>query len=149
MLGVQLGSDCRIYTNRFGTEPEFISIGDRVTITSGVIFLTHDGSTWLFRDKKGRRFFYNEIIIGNDVFVGVDSILLPGVHIGDDVIVGAGSVVTKSIPSGCIVGGNPAKIIGKTSDYRERALKTYLDETSLGPKSREWLNGNRPKASLE
>lgn len=127
-LGVKVGNGCRIYTTNFGSEPFFITIGNNVTITSGVKLLTHDGSTWLFRDEKGRRFLYKRILIGNNVFIGVDSIVMPGVIIEDNVIVAAGSVVTKSIPSGVTVAGNPAKIIGKFDNYKSRVLTSYKSE---------------------
>ena len=51
------------------------------------------------------------IIIGNDVWIGSNSIILKGVTLGDRVIVGAGSIVTKSFPADCIIAGNPAKVI--------------------------------------
>lgn len=98
-LGVKIGSGCRIYSVEFGSEPFLISIGDNVTITAGVKFITHDGSSWLMRDEKGRRFYFQPIQIGNNVFVGMNSIIMPGVKIEDNVIVAAGSVVTKSIPA--------------------------------------------------
>ena len=116
--GVIVGKACRIYTKRFGSEPWMITIGDNVTVTSGCVLLTHDGSTWLIRDKHGRRYLYKRIVIKNNVFIGVDSIIMPGVIIEDNVIVAAGSVVTKSIPSGVIVAGNPAKIIGDYKKYQ-------------------------------
>ena len=53
----------------------------------------------------------NVIKIGKKVWLGANSIILPGVDIGDGAIVGAGAVVTKNVPQGCLVGGNPAKII--------------------------------------
>ena len=124
-LGVSVGRDCRIYINYFGTEPFLISIGDRVTITSGVKILTHDGSTWLMRDEHGRRQLFRRVEIGSDVFIGINSIILPGVEIGDNVIVAAGSMVVKSVPSGSIVGGNPARIIGSYDEYCERVLTEY------------------------
>lgn len=127
-LGVKVGKNCRIYIKNFGSEPFLISIGNKVTITKGVIFLTHDGSTWLFNDDKGRRYLYNSIEIGNNVFIGMNSILLPGVKIGDNVIVGAGSIVTKSIPPNSVVGGNPAKFLINYFDYRERCLNQYVSE---------------------
>jgi len=130
-LGVKIGSGCRIYTFRLGSEPFLIEIGNRVTITSGVRILTHDGSTWLFRDEMGRRYKYQKVIIGNNVFVGVNSIIMPGVIIEDKVIVGAGSVVTKSIPSGSIVAGNPAKIIGKYDDFEKKAISDFFAEKDL------------------
>ena len=129
--GISVGDNCRIYTKLFGTEPWLISIGNNVTITRGVIFLTHDGSTWLMKDVKGRRFLYKRIFIGNNVMIGVNSIILPGVRIEDNVIIGAGSVVTKSIPSGFIVAGNPAKIIGKYHDYEKFALNCFVSFADL------------------
>lgn len=126
--GVSVGRNCRIYIRKFGTEPWLISIGDNVTITSGVKILTHDGSTWLFRDDKGRRYLYRKVVIGNGVFIGVNSIILPGVKIGDNCIIAAGSVVVKSVPAGSIVGGNPAKIIGSYSNIERNALENYMSE---------------------
>lgn len=58
--------------------------------------------------------------IGNEVFIGADSVILPNVEIGDRVIVAAGAVVTKDIPANSVVAGNPAHIIGTYSAYLER-----------------------------
>lgn len=124
-LGVTVGKGCRILTRGFGTEPWLIAIGDRVTITNGVHLLTHDGSTWLFRDSGGRRYRYARIVIGDDVFIGINSILLPGVQVGNRVIIGAGSVVTKSVPSGVLVAGNPARVIGLYEDHGRIVLRDY------------------------
>ena len=81
--------------------PKGIYIGNETLITREVMILAHDASRGIKLNTK----------IGNRCFIGVRSIILPGVTIGDEVIVGAGSVVTKDIPSNCIVAGNPAKII--------------------------------------
>ncbi|GAB2795867.1 hypothetical protein GCM10027275_46460 [Rhabdobacter roseus] len=129
--GVQIGNNCRIYIKDFGTEPFLITIGNKVTIASGVRLITHDGSTWLFNDVKGRRYHYRRISIGDNVFIGMNSIILPGVKIENNVIVGAGSVVTKSIPSGFVVGGNPAKIIMKYQDYEDKVILNYPSEDSM------------------
>lgn len=129
--GVSVGKDCRIYTTSFGSEPWLISIGNKVTITSGVVLLTHDGSTWLMRDEKGRRYLYKRIVIGNNVFIGVNSILMPGVKVEDNVIIAAGSVVTKSIPTGVIVAGNPARIIGDYETYKQNVLKNYVSDKDI------------------
>ncbi|MEE1896849.1 acyltransferase [Flavobacterium rakeshii] len=130
-LGVVVGEQCRIYSLKFGSEPFLIRIGNKVTITSGVTFLTHDGSTWLFSDHKGRRYLYRPIKIGDNVFIGVNAIILPGITIGNNVIVAAGSVITKSIPSGVIVGGNPAKIIGAYDEYEKKVLINYIAHDEL------------------
>jgi acetyltransferase-like isoleucine patch superfamily enzyme len=126
--GVKVGHSCRIYTRHFGTEPFLIEIANKVTLTSGVKLLTHDGSTWLMNDKKGRRYLFRKISIGNNVFIGVNSIVMPGVKIEDNVIVAAGSVVTKSVPSGKIIGGNPARVIGDYDQYKMNVLKNYISD---------------------
>lgn len=131
LKGVKVGRDCRIYTKSFGSEPWMISIGDKVTITSGVVMLTHDGSTWLMNDEKGRRYLYRRVKIGNNVFIGVNSIIMPGVLIEDNVIIAAGSIVTKSIPSGVIVAGNPARIIGEYDSYKREVLVNYISDNNI------------------
>lgn len=129
--GVTVGKNCRIIIREFGTEPWLISIGDNVTISDGVKLLTHDGSTWLIRDDSGRRYLYKRIKIGNNVFIGVNSVLMPGVVIEDNVIIAAGSIVTKSVPAGCIVGGNPAKKIGSFDKYRSDVLQNYVADKAM------------------
>lgn len=129
--GVQVGDGCRIYIRNFGSEPWMISIGNKVTITSGVILLTHDGSTWLMNDFRGRRYLFRRVVIGNNVFIGVNSIIMPGVQIEDNVIIAAGSIVTKSVPSGVIVGGNPAKIIGDYHKYKAEVLENYVSDKQM------------------
>ena len=96
-----------------------------------MVLLTHDGSTWLFNDDKGRRFLYKKTIIKNNVFIGVNSIIMPGVVIEDNVIVAAGSIVTKSVLSGVIVAGNPAKIIGDYDIYKAKVLSSYVSESDM------------------
>jgi acetyltransferase-like isoleucine patch superfamily enzyme len=129
---VTVGKDCRIYIQQFGTEPFLISIGDRVTITAGVKIITHDGSTALVRDEGGRRYlYYARVEIGDDVFVGVDSIILPGVKIGSKVVVGAGSVVTRDIPDNCVVVGSPARVVGTFEAFRSRVVANYVKDSEL------------------
>jgi acetyltransferase-like isoleucine patch superfamily enzyme len=130
-IGVKFGKNCRIYVRNFGSEPWLINIGNNVTITSGVKILTHDGSLCLFQDDNGRRFSYNRVVIGDNVFIGVNSIILPGVIIGNNVIIGAGSVVTKSIPNNSIVGGNPAKFIKSFEEYKSNSLLYNVSESEL------------------
>ena len=67
-----------------------------------------------------------EIVIGDNVWIGGNSVILPGVHIGNDVVIGAGSVVTKDIPDRCIAAGNPCKVIRKITEEDKRRL--YKDE---------------------
>lgn len=118
--GVTIGRGCRILSDIVTTEPWLITIGDRVTISSDVTLVTHDGSGWLIDDARGRRYRYAPISIGNEVFIGAGSTVLPGVRIGDRVVVGAGSVVTRSVPDGTVVAGSPARRISSWDDFVQR-----------------------------
>jgi acetyltransferase-like isoleucine patch superfamily enzyme len=130
--GVKIGKDCSIGTRNFGTEPYLIEIGDKTQITNGVSFYTHGGA-WVFRQTYPNFDFFGKIKIGNNVYIGNHAIILPGVTIEDNVIVGAMAVVTKSVPTGVIVGGNPAKIIGKVEDYEKKILSYNVDSKRLSP----------------
>lgn len=90
-----------------------IEIGDNVVLAPRVHILAHDASTGLFIG-------YTKIAnvkIGNNVFIGASSTILPGVTIGDNVIVGAGSVVSKDIPSNSLAVGVPARVVSTLEDY--------------------------------
>jgi acetyltransferase-like isoleucine patch superfamily enzyme len=130
-LGVTVGERCIVLTREFGSEPFLITLGDDVNIAHGTVFLTHDGACHNISDERGRRYYCRAIRIGNRSFVGYRTILLPGVEIGEDVMVGAGSVVTKSVPSGLIVAGNPARVIGTFAEYERWALETCVAEADL------------------
>lgn len=90
-----------------------IVIGDNVTLAPNVHILAHDASTKLFLNHTR----VCNVKIGNNVFIGASSIILPGVTIGDNVVVGAGSIVTKDIPSNSVVAGNPAQVINSLENF--------------------------------
>lgn len=93
-----------------------ITIGDEVTLAPRVHILTHDAST-----KKN--IGYTKIApvkIGNNVFIGANSTILPGVSIGNNVIIGANSLVSKDVPSDSLCVGNPACVIGSVSDFCDK-----------------------------
>lgn len=93
-----------------------IHIGDNVTLAPRVHLLAHDASTfnWLGYTRIGR------IDIGDNVFIGASSIILPNVKIGNNVIIGANSTVTSNVADDSVVVGTPAHFICKTSDYIKR-----------------------------
>ena len=128
--GVTIGSDCIIAGKvKWGSEPYLISIGDSVKITDGVRFITHDGGMHVLRNlnngfKDADKF--GEIRVGNNVFIGVGTIILPGVYIGDNVVIGAGSVVAKSIPQNSVACGVPAKVVESIEIYLEKASKQVI-----------------------
>lgn len=84
--------------------PEMITIEDKAGLAARVIIVTHD----TYRDLVA------PVVIKSRAFVGIGSIILPGVTIGESAVVGAGSVVTKDVEPGVVVAGNPARFIKKT-----------------------------------
>lgn len=93
-----------------------IEIGSNVTMSIRVTLLAHDASTkkCLGYTKIGK------IRIGNNVFIGANATVLPGVCIGDNSVVGANSVVTKSVPENTVVAGNPARVVCSLSEFQEK-----------------------------
>jgi acetyltransferase-like isoleucine patch superfamily enzyme len=107
----------------FGSEPYLISLGSDVTITAGVCFVTHDGGVGVLRERHPGLHVYEEIEVGDRVFIGTRTIVLPGVRIGSDVVIGAGSIVTKDVPDGTVAAGNPCRPIRPIEEYERRALE--------------------------
>lgn len=90
--------------------PELVEIEDDVFLTDGVTVVAHMTPTpYLRRYMPEARF--GEVKIKRGAYIGVHSIILPGVTIGEGAIVGAGSVVTKDVPPLTVVAGNPARVI--------------------------------------
>lgn len=132
-LGVVIGERCEIRGGvNFGSEPYLITIGNHVRINAGVQLITHDGGTWVLReyanvDNRENLTLFKRIKIGNNVHIGSDSLIMPGVTIGDNCIIGCGAVVTKSIPSNSIAVGVPARVIESIDEYYEK----HKDEFSF------------------
>jgi len=94
-----------------------LTIGSKVAISSGVHIYTHDTSFQkaldIPRKPDGSHVHRAPVTIGNNVQIGANSVILPGVTIGDNVVIGAGSVVNKNIPSNSVAVGNPCKVVKK------------------------------------
>jgi acetyltransferase-like isoleucine patch superfamily enzyme len=93
-----------------------IHVGKNTLIASHVTILSHDHVK-----RVNCMPLMVDTYIGENCLIGIGAFIMPGIKIGDQVIVGAGSVVTKDVPSNCIVGGNPAKIIKTGIIMNERA----------------------------
>lgn len=119
--GAKIGEDVVLINCRIDDQFQYLlSIGNHVTIT-GATILTHDASTKraLGFTKCGR------VDIGDNVFIGDGSTILPNTQIGNRVVIGAGAVVAKNIPDNSVVIGNPCKIICSYDDYVSRMKEKF------------------------
>lgn len=121
--GVKIGNNIR-FTGKpvWGSEPFLIEIGNDVTITQDVTFITHDGGVGVLREELKGVNVFGKINIGNNVFIGARTILMPGVTIGNNVVIAAGSIVTKDISNNSVAAGVPARVIKNIDEYKENIL---------------------------
>lgn len=139
-LGVELRGSIRFYgVNRgmFGSEPWLLSFGDNVYVTAHCQFVTHDGGALILRKEHPTLEWTAPIYVGDDVYFGIRSMVLPGVTIGSRVIVGAGSVVAKDVPDNSVVVGAPARVISSVDEYRDRLLAKSLGIGHLSAAEKE------------
>ena len=116
--GLKVG-DNLLVMNGVNLDPShcwLITIGNNVVLSPFVHILAHDTSTKAYCGYTR----IGKVNIGNNVFVGANSIILPGVSIGDNSIIGAGSVVSKSIPKNVVAAGNPCRVIHTLDEYKNK-----------------------------
>ena len=103
--------------------PWLITVGDNVTMAPEVRILAHDASMKYAngKTKLGR------VTIGDNVFIGTKTVVLPGVTIGSNVVIGAKSLITKDVPDNCVVCGVPAKIVRTFDNFRVKN-EVYFNE---------------------
>jgi acetyltransferase-like isoleucine patch superfamily enzyme len=135
-LGVKFGRNCVFYGVVWSSEPYLIEVGNNCQITSGVKIFTHGGSH-MFRGEFPEYDCFGKVIIGNNVYIGNSSMIMPGVTIGDNVLIAAGSVVTKCIPSNVCIGGNPAKVLSTIEDFRKNNIMYNLNTAKLNQKQKK------------
>jgi exopolysaccharide acyltransferase PssR len=102
------------------TFPTGVHIGAHSWVALKAIILTHDRTRGVHLHTR----------VGERCFIGAGAIVLPGVEIGDESIVAAGAVVTRDVPKGCIVAGNPAVVIREDIDVKEYGRFRTADETT-------------------
>lgn len=151
--GVEIGENARFYSPSHTlvdlSAPWLISIGNNARFAHGVIILTHDYS-WSVLKKlphKGGKILgaQSPVIIGNNVFVGMNAIITRGVTIGDNVIIGAGSVVTHDCESNSVYAGSPAKKIMTIDEfYTKRENKQLEEAKSLALQYKKRFSKNPP-----
>lgn len=123
--GVKIGKNFKFSNESYLDlhRPELIEIGDNVQLTRWSMILCYDSA----KDKEPFKHVinkspYGKVKIGNNVYLGAHSIIMPNVTVGDNVIVAANSVVTKDVESNCIVAGSPATVL--------RVLDTSVESTA-------------------
>ncbi len=110
-----------------------ISIGDDCLITHGCVIVSHDGAAKMVRPGatgEGR------VVIGDNVFLGVNTIVLPNVTIGSNTVIGAGSLVVHDIPAGVLAFGSPARVIRQLpTPYPRLTSNSHRDAERESPLS--------------
>ena len=113
------------------SEPKLVSIGNNVSISANVRFVTHDVIQSMLQTMNnpdypaGKNGFYmGKIEVMDNVVIGANATILYNTKIGPNALVAAGSVVVKDVQEGAIVGGNPARVIGSLSDLAKRREST-------------------------
>lgn len=126
-IGVNSGEGLHIYGKiAWSTEPWLITLGMNVHITDGVKFICHDGGTLLFRDQVPDLEITKPIMVGDNVYIGNNVIILPGVTIGSNVVIGAGAIVSRDIPDNSVAVGVPARVIKTADEYLEKLKNESL-----------------------
>ena len=144
MIGVTIKGKVRIYGSSykmFSTEPYLVTLNDNVFISIGAQFICHDGGVLPFRREFPTLDLAAPIVVKSNCFIGAGALVMRGVTIGENCIVAAHAVVTKDVPDGSVVGGNPAKVIKSTESYlvgaHEKSLgigHLYGDEKDMAYK---------------
>ena len=128
--------------NRFApfwipSDAKYITFHNNISISSGTAFICHDTINSLIRhlDRykhdltvQGLKNSFTGIEIFDNVFIGANCILCPGVKVGPNAVIAAGAVVTKDVPPGSVVGGVPAKVIGSFDELVERRVKSLQNQ---------------------
>ena len=141
-IGVNIGENNLIKKNHWSSEPYLITVGSNCQLTSCKIY-THGGGQ-VVRHIDPTFDCYGKVTIGDYVYIGANSLIMPGVSIGNHVLISAGSVVTKSIPDNMVVGGNPARIICSIEEYYERNKQYNISTKGISKwnKKRHILEAN-------
>jgi acetyltransferase-like isoleucine patch superfamily enzyme len=147
--GVLIGKQVKFYNPRTNvvdmTRPYLIEIGDKVKITRGVVILTHGFDWCVLREIYKRPFgSADKVTIGNNVFIGMNVIILKGVSIGNNVIIGAGAVVTSNIQSNSVAVGNPARVVCSLTDYYDKLKSRELCEAAIEAQAISERYGRQP-----
>tara|TARA_B110000208_G_C11610683_1_gene373522 strand:+ start:114 stop:620 length:507 start_codon:yes stop_codon:yes gene_type:complete len=137
--GLTIGKGCRIMTKFKFTEPYLITIGDYVSIGTGVQIIPHDGAVWTLRHLKNNLKIdrFGKIKIGSNVFVGNNAIILPDTVIGDNIIIGANSIVRGVLEANSVYAGVPVKRVCSIEEYYLKYESRFLNTKGLNPEMKK------------
>ena len=108
-----------------------VTIGENVLLAPNVSIYTAGHPVHPAARQSGYEYGI-PVTIGNNVWIGGNVVITPGVHIGDNVVIGAGSVVTKDIPANVVAAGNPCRVIRRITDADK---KYYYKDREFDPES--------------
>jgi acetyltransferase-like isoleucine patch superfamily enzyme len=147
--GAEIGAGVEIFGASlftFGSEPYLVSIGNQVTISHCVDFITHDGGLRVARTQYPNAYLYERINIADYCFLGAHCILLPGARVGAGSVIGSGSIVSGEIPAGVVAIGAPARPIKTVEEYVKEKMHLWTDTRGLTANAkRELLSRRLPK----
>ena len=132
--GVSIGQDCEFFkpATQFvdPSNPELISIGNSVKISLEVAILTHGFDYSVLRELYPAEGFGSAgpVKIGDNVFIGMRSLILKNTTIGNNCVIGAGSVVRGQIPDNVVVAGNPARVVMSIVELHQKYKERAADE---------------------
>ena len=132
--GAEIGDDVLIYAPTLTTidesYPWMLRIGNHVRICQGTILLMHDYAWSVLKIAKQGQILgaSGKLTIGDNVFIGMNTVITRGVAVGNNVIIGAGSVVTKDCLDNGVYAGNPARRIAELDDYLLKRRKEQVQE---------------------
>ena len=134
--GVDIGEGVEIFgasLHTFGSEPYLVSIGNQVTISHDVDFITHDGGLRVARAKYPDAYLYGRIQVSDNCFIGAHCILLPGAKVGAGSVLASGSIVAGEIPPDVVAIGAPAKPVKPVEEYVSGKKHLWIDTANLTP----------------
>jgi len=125
-----MGEHCYWHPWNIPNETYLLKLHNNVAVAANVSFFTHDVMEYVFNYESQSDYeqYIGSIEIFDNCFIGANSTIMYNVKIGPNAIVAAGSVVTKDVPEGCIVGGNPARVIGSFYEIKEKRKKLKISK---------------------
>ena len=121
----EMGENVLFQPMKLPNNPDLIKIHNNVKIAADVTFYEHDVINQMLSIMDDTQYMVHHscIEIFDNVFIGGNSVIIGNCKIGPNAVIGAGSVVTKDVPPGTIVAGNPATVVGKFEDLHNRRKK--------------------------